>query len=265
MTQDQTSFDPTPELTPSPTWYADFFTELPNAFWRAAVPPEVTCAEVDFIVREAGLRPGGRVLDVACGSGRHVIELARRGYRVTGIDVSAEAIGYARAEAAAAGLDADLRIGDMAALGDLAGVARADVAICMGNAFGYLEHEDTVRFLAALAGIVVPGGTLILDYGFAAESLLPGVRLQEPPMTLGGIEAISVNAYDTAHSRWLTSFTMRRGEEEYRGTSVQHVYTSAEVARMVIAAGFGDVRAHGGPDGSPYRLGSPRLLLVARR
>src|SRR5690606_4395747 len=140
---------------------------------------------------------GGRVLDVACGSGRHVIELARRGYRVTGIDVSAEAIGYARAEAAAAGLDADLRIGDMAALGDLAGVARADVAICMGNAFGYLEHEVSVRFLAALAGIVVPGGTLILDYGFAAEALLPGVRLPEPPMTLGGIEAISVNAYDT--------------------------------------------------------------------
>ena len=56
---------------PRSTWYDDFFTELPNAFWRAAVPPDVTTAEIDFLVRWTGLRPGHRVLDVCCGSGRH--------------------------------------------------------------------------------------------------------------------------------------------------------------------------------------------------
>jgi hypothetical protein len=45
---------------------------------------------------------------------------------------------------------------------------------------------------------------------------------------------------------------------------VQHVYTSAEVGRLVAAAGFTDVERYGDADGSPYRLGSPRLLLVAR-
>src|SRR5690242_14800743 len=71
-----------PELTraPSSAWYADFFTELPNAFWRAAVPPHLTAAEVDFVAGMAGLRPGARVLDVPCGSGRHALDLARRGY-----------------------------------------------------------------------------------------------------------------------------------------------------------------------------------------
>ena len=43
------------------TWYDDFFTELPNAFWRAAVPPEATDAEIDFLVRTTGLRPGDSV------------------------------------------------------------------------------------------------------------------------------------------------------------------------------------------------------------
>ena len=66
-------------------------------------------------------------------------------------------------------------------------------------------------------------------------------------------------------SRWLTEFTFRRGDEVHRGTSVQHVYTSAEVTRLVVAAGFADVEQYGAVDGSPYRLGSPRLLLVARR
>ncbi|MFI6532534.1 SAM-dependent methyltransferase [Nonomuraea sp. NPDC050547] len=243
-------------------WYADFFTELPNAFWRAAVPEELTGDEVAFVVRAAGLRPGSRVLDVPCGSGRHALELARRGCRVTGLDVSAEAVAHARAAAEAEGLDLDLRRGDMRAL---PADVRAEAVICMGNSFGYLEHAATREFLAGLAALVVPGGALVLDYGFVAESLLPGLSLEEEPMTFGGVEAVSVNEYDVAAGRWLTSFTFRRGEQEHRGTSVQHVYTAAEVVRLVTEAGFTGAGLYGGPDGTPYRLGSPRLLLVARR
>ncbi len=178
---------------PVSTWYDDFFTELPNTFWRAAVPPQATDAEIDFLVRTVGLQPGDSVLDVCCGSGRHALELARRGYRVTGIDVSAEAIAYARQTAADEGLAVDLRVGDMRALPT---DVQADLAICMGNAFGYLEHEGTQAFLADLSRIVRPGGALVLDYGFAAESMLPGVALEEEPMTIGGVEATSVNTYD---------------------------------------------------------------------
>ncbi|MCO1655135.1 SAM-dependent methyltransferase [Pseudonocardia humida] len=247
---------------PPSAWYADFFTELPNAFWRAAVPPAATAAEIDFLERATGLPPGGRVLDVACGSGRHALDLARDGHRVTGLDVSAEAVGFARAVADAEGLALDLRVGDMRAL---PADVRADLAICMGNAFGYLDHEGTRAFLADLAGLVVPGGALVLDYAFVAESLLPGLGLDEEPMTFGGVEATQVNTYDVVESRWLTEFTFRRGAEVHRGTSVQHVYTAAEVVRLVRSAGFVGVELFGDPDGTPYGLGGPRLLLVARR
>lgn len=56
-----------------------------------------------------------------------------------------------------------------------------------------------------LAGLVVPGGALVLDYGFVAESLLPGLALQEEPMTIGGVEATAVNTYDTVESRFWRS------------------------------------------------------------
>src|SRR5689334_21423115 len=214
----------------STTWYDEFFTELPNAFWRAAVPPEATEAEIDFLVGTTGLQPGQHVLDVCCGSGRHVLALARRGYRVTGIDVSAEAIAYARQAAADEDLAVDLRVGDIRSLPT---DVRADVAICMGNAFGYLEHDGTRAFLADLGTLVRPGGALVLDYGFVAESMLPGVALEEEPMTLGGIEMTSVNTYDVVNSRWITRMTFRRDGEVHSGTSIQHVYTSAEVCRLV--------------------------------
>jgi SAM-dependent methyltransferase len=247
-------------------WYADFFTELPNAFWRAAIPPEATEAEVDLIVDVADLPAGARVLDVPAGSGRHSLALARRGHPVLAVDVSAEAIAHLRAAAGAEGLPVDARCADMrdlrAAHGD---TAPADAAICMGNSFGYLDHAGTVAFLGDLAALVRPGGTLVIDSGFVAESLLPGVALAEPPMTIGGVEATSVNEYDVAQSRWITRFTFRRGEQVHRGTSVQHVYTAAEIGRLVETAGFTDVRRYGGADGRPYALKDPRMILSARR
>jgi SAM-dependent methyltransferase len=248
-------------IHPLSTWYVDFFTELPNAWWRAAIPPEVTSDEVDFLVRFAGLRPGSRVLDVPCGSGRHTLELARRGCRVTGLDVSAEAIAHARSAAAAEDLEVDLRLGDMRALPTDSDV---DAAVCLGNSFGYLEHSGTKEFLAGVARLLPSGGALVLDYGFVAESLLPN-RTEEIPMSFGGVEAVQVDEYDTANSRLLTAFTFRRGTEVHRGTSVQHVYTAAEVTRLVTEAGFTGIQRYGDITGAPYRLGSGRLLLVARR
>lgn len=177
------------------------------------------------------------------------------------MDIS-EALAHAARAAAAEGLSVDLRPGDMRKLPD---DVVADLAVCSGNAFGYLEHAATEAFLADLAGRVVPGGALLLDYGFVAEALLPHLSLEEPPMTFGGVEAVSVNDYDARHSRLITRFTFRRGDQEHRGTSVQHVYTAAEVVRLVTAAGFTDVALSADPEGAPFRLGSPRLLLTARR
>lgn len=242
-------------------WYADFFTELPNAFWRAAVPSEMTAAEVDFVIREGGLPPKARVLDVPCGSGRHSLELARRGFSVTGVDVSAEALAFAGRAAETEHLPVTLIQADMKTLPTH---MQADAAICMGNSLGYLEHEETRRMLAGLHEIVSSGGCLVIDYGAVAEALLPHLA-EDLPMSAGGIEVEATNVYDAPGGRLLTSFTFRRGEQEERGTSVQYVYTAAEVARLTAEAGFTDIRMYGDTEGTAFTLGSHRLLLVAHR
>ena len=251
-----------PEHVPS-DWYARFFTELPNEFWRRAVPPQATTAEIDFVGSRLGLHPGSRVLDVPCGSGRHALALAARGHRVTGVDISTEAIGHARRSAAAAGLDVALRVGEMR---DLPRDASFDAAVCLGNSFGYLDLTGLREFVAALAGAVRPGGGLVVDTSTAAESLLPGLEDGAPrDMVTGDITVTGSNDYDVAGSRLLSRYVFTRGAEVQRVTALHHVFTSAHLGELLVDGGFTDVARYGGPDGAPFGLGSGRLLLTARR
>lgn len=234
------------------TWYTTFFTDLANTFWRGAVQPAQTAAEVDFLV---GLGTGPRVLDAPCGSGRHSIELAGRGYSVTGLDISAEAIAHARASAPAL----DWRLGDVAELGSFG--FEADLALCMGNSFGYLSHAGSLRFLTDMAAVAP---VLVLDYGCAAESLLPSLP-GSIRMSAGGVEMVAVNTYDVASGRLLIDFTFSDGERVQRSVCEQHVYPAGELRRMLLDAGFLSVSLFGDVDGSPFEVGSRRLLAVARR
>jgi cyclopropane fatty-acyl-phospholipid synthase-like methyltransferase len=244
-------------------WYADFFTELPNEFWRRAVPPQVTTAEVDFIEGRLRLKPGSRVLDVPCGSGRHALALAERGHHVLGVDISAEAVEHARRAAADAGLDVELVVAEMR---DIPRDGSVDAAVCMGNSFGYLDLDGLREFVAALAAAVRPGGGLVVDFAAAAESVLPGFADDQPrDMVVGDITVTGSNTYDVAGSRLISRYVFTRGAERVAVTALHHVYTVAHLRSLLADGGFTDVEQYGGPDGEPFEVGGGRLLLTARR
>jgi cyclopropane fatty-acyl-phospholipid synthase-like methyltransferase len=72
-------------VTTSP-WYVSFFGQEYFDIYGALLSDERTIREVEGIVKLLGLPQGSRILDLACGHGRHAISLAERGYRVTGQD-----------------------------------------------------------------------------------------------------------------------------------------------------------------------------------
>ena len=252
---------PTPEI-PAPDWYTEFFTELPNEFWRRAAPPESAEADIDFVERQLGLSTGSRIFDVPCGSGRHSLALAARGHVVTGIDISIEAIAHARQAAAEAGLDIDLTAADMR---DIPRGKMFDAAICMGNSFGYLEIGGVREFLARVAAAVRPGGGLVIDFNAAAETILPGFHGEPRTMHTGDITVQATTDYDIAGSRLISGYRFIRGSQETRVTAIHHLYICAHLAQLLSDAGFTDIGFHGGTGGEPYELRSPRLLLTARR
>lgn len=216
-------------------WYEHFFQGVALDVWRKAMSPVQTLAEVDFLEKTLEPVPGARLLDVACGNGRHSVELAARGYLTTGVDIAEEFIREAQRRAAESALHAEFLQGDMRRL---PWQSEFDGAFCFGNSFGYLEHAATVEFLSALSRTLKPGASFVLDTGTAAESILP--KLQERGwVQLDEILFLSARRYEAAESRLYIQYTfVRDGKQETREAS-QQVYTAAEVRRLLNQAGLG--------------------------
>jgi SAM-dependent methyltransferase len=156
--------------------------EVPPDWYRSGFPPitaampwaDRTEAEVDRAIMM--LRPEGseRVLDLACGIGRHSLELRRRGFEVVGVDISPELLAMAEREAEAQSLEvtfvqADLRELDMADEFDL-------VLSLNDGAIGYFETEEENRrtFEVIARALRAGGGHLMqLPNVLHAERNLP--------------------------------------------------------------------------------------------
>lgn len=231
-------------------------------FWNRAIPAALTLTEVDFLEKALAPPRGACLLDLPCGSARHSVELARRGYRMTGIDLSADFLRLARAHAAEAQVELDLRHGDMHSP-NLAADS-LDGAFCFGNSFPYLDRPGVVSFLAALGKAIRPGGRLVIDTGCAAESILPTL-LPQRWHRFDDIIVMSKATYVAADSRLDIDYTFIQGSNIETRPSSSYVFTVAEITRMLVGAGFKVVSLAGGFAGERYELGSPRLVLTAQR
>lgn len=240
------------------SWQASFFRDVALDFWRRAVTPEQTRAEVDFLERALAVGPGAHLLDVPCGNGRHATEFLRRGYSVTGVDISAEFLEEARG---ANGNAAHWVLGDMC---DLPWAGAFDGAYCFGNSFGYLDREGAARFVAAVSRSLKPGARFVIDTGMAAESILPTL-LARRWHRAGDMFVLSENRYHAAEGRLDIDYTfIHQGGIETRPTS-SYVFTVGEICRLHADAGFDPAQLLASTEREPYRIGSPRLLLVSEK
>jgi SAM-dependent methyltransferase len=133
-------------------------------------------AETDFLAacfRRYARGSVRHVLDVACGTGHHSLRLARRGYRMTALDLSAPSIAFLEAEAARLGLDVAIVVGDMT---DFRLPKPVDAAICMQDSQGHLlETAALLAHLRAVRRNVRPGGLFIFDR-LVPNGWSPGAR-----------------------------------------------------------------------------------------
>jgi 2-polyprenyl-3-methyl-5-hydroxy-6-metoxy-1,4-benzoquinol methylase len=119
-------------------WYVDFFRSDYLNVYGHMFTEERAEKESAFVARTLDLKPGASVLDLCCGQGRHSVQLAKRGFKVTGLDLNAEYLDLASKAAEAANVKIETVAGDMR---EIPFENKFDAIVNMYSSFGYLESE----------------------------------------------------------------------------------------------------------------------------
>ena len=140
-------------------WYEEVFDE---DFLRTLpfTTPEQTSRETAFIRHSLAPPKGAELLDVGCGYGRHALELAQLGFRLTGLDLSLPMLIRAADHAQRRGLTVNFVHADMR---EMTFDGQFDGAYCMLSSFGYFDEETNLRVATAICKALKPGGKLLLD------------------------------------------------------------------------------------------------------
>lgn len=139
-------------------WENEVAQEL-FAEWVQFPEPSQTAQEIDSITKLLNLKPPMRILDVGCGTGRHVIELAQRGYRVTGIDVATKYLSQARLEAERHNLDITFRLQRGSELTD---EQVYDSVLAINHTPGFLSSEEMTQHFHRIRAALKRGCKLLL-------------------------------------------------------------------------------------------------------
>lgn len=243
-------------------WFAD------EAFWQATFPfmfPEARLAaaveEVRKVAALAGVA-GGKVLDLACGPGRHAVRFAQAGYEVTGVDRTGFLLEKARALADRERTAVEWVRQDMR---EFVRPGTFDLAVNLFTSFGYFEAAaDNRRVLENVFASLKPGGTFVFDH--LGKEILAGRFQPTISETLAdGTLIVQRNTVVQDWSRIEGEWIIIRDDRVSRFVIRHWLHSGQEIRELLTAVGFADVALFGGLDGSPYGPQAQRLVAVARK
>jgi SAM-dependent methyltransferase len=206
--------------------------------------------EAAFAARAMGLSAGARLLDVACGAGRHARAFAALGHRVVGVDLSRELL------AAAAGVRrvrADMRA--------LPFHEAFDGATSFFTSFGYFDDEGNLQTLRSVAASLRRRGVFFLDF---LNAVAVRAKLVPESVEERGGKRFRVR-------RWIEAGRVRKevvieGDGEPRAFLEDvRLYLPHDIERLARAAGLTPLALYGDFDGRDYTTDAPRCILVSRK
>jgi SAM-dependent methyltransferase len=241
-------------------WYEN------ESFWEVLYPflfpAERLAASSDEMSRLLELLDfeGRDVLDLCCGPGRHAVDLARRGFSVTGVDLSEFLLGKAGelAESEQASVEwvrADMR--------DFTRPGAFDLVINMFTSIGYFDdQEDDLRVLRNVHSSLRDGGRLVIET--VGKEYLAGVfqptTAQELPTEGLLVQRHEIfDDWSRIRNEWIVIDKGRVASFEFHHT----IFSAQELKDRLGAVGFSSLRVFGDLEGSAYGPGAERLVVVA--
>ena len=235
------------------SWFGPGYLALYDQFLAERTP-----VEIDQLEALLALRPPKRILDLPCGQGRHASELARRGYDVTGVDLSPYMLKVAEERARAADVRARWLAGDMR---EPVGGEKFDVVLNLFTSLGYFADEaDDRKVVDSAATMLVPAGRFVLEV-INGERLMDQFQEREW-FTVGQAAVVERRSLDRSARRMVVERTVTTPDETEVNLHAIRLYSGRDITAILKEAGFGRVDLYGDWSGEPLTPESLRVLAV---
>ncbi len=242
-------------------WWETFFdAEMAEILFsrRKWEQAEENCEKIIEILK---LQPSDRILDLACGTGRYSIALARRGFNVTGLDYSNVYIEKAKEKAEKEGVSVEFIQGDMR---NLPYEDEFDCVLCLYTSFGYFEREeDHRRVIEGVHRALKRGGKLLLDQ-VSYEYLLR--HFQETDWTeLDNGFLLQRRKLLLDESKLEAEWILTRDDKTRRYNLKHRLFTTFELKKLLEDEGFTVLDIFGNYNFEPKALDSRRTIIIAEK
>ena len=245
---------------PPSDWTAGYFDEL---YLELFGFPDDERTDVEISALRTLLPdPPARVLDAACGIGRHAIRLAAAGYDVVGLDSSGLFLERARAAAHDAGVAIELVHGDIR---DIPYATDVDAVLNLSTAWGYYDDAENQHALQSMADALRPGGTFVLEIAHR-DSLVGRYAPRDWSEMSDGTLVVQLREFDavtgvnTVTHRW-----QDHDGAQHERTHRIRMYTATDIDRMLRAAGLVPHDWYASFTLRPLTFDARRLLVVAAK
>jgi len=239
-----------------------------DAFWETVAPVlfvqrrwSDAPAEVEQVVYLLGLGSGARILDLCCGMGRHSLELARRGFQVTGVDRTRLYLDRASEQAESEGLKIEFVRSDMRTF---CRPDAFDAVVNMFTSFGYFEDPEDDRQVAMnMYRSLKPGGAFLID--MMGKEVLARIFRERDWYEEDGVLVLQERKV-TKNWSWMENHWVMFKDNHRAELNLSHrIYSAVELASLLTGCGFRHVDAYGDLEGNAYDHLARRLVVVARK
>jgi SAM-dependent methyltransferase len=213
---------------------------------------------IDNMLSRLNVSPGAHFLDLACGKGRHSLQISSKGYKVTGVDLSPENIKYARSTAGLQG--PEFYVKDMR---DDMGLEVFDVVVNMFTSFGYFNSdEENFKVFGNVARSIKPGGYFVFDYlncDYVLHKLTPAKDFL--------IDGLHFQTRKFLHDKHIVKeIIIDDGAKYHHFYEKVRLFTYRDLYQALLNAGFGELESFGNYHLEPFHImDSPRLIFIGQK